>query len=508
MSSPDRPQLAHDCDVCIVGGGPTGLSLAQALITRGRTVVVLESGDRMASGSARDLSIATSSGDPFRDLRESRPRALGGAATIWTTIRHGAVGAKYTPLGAIDFEQRDITDGSGWPITRAELDPWYVEAATLCELTRYDPQQARTDAVESPLLPFATDGLISFDYNWGSADPFVRGIPDQLFHSPHAQVICGATVTRLVTAPHGERVTAVEWRSLTGSHGMVRASHFVLAVGAMENARLLLVLARNNGQSSSPWLGRGFMEHPIDRSLSLVSRHPALSPDPGFYAYAGTGSRAHLVGGIGLSDSLMRDQQLRNAAVRLFSVRYSRLDHQLRRLRHRFGRTPATTYRILLDLEQAPHPDNRVTLSPDVDPFGIPRAHLHWQWREADESFRQRLLVTIQREFSRANAGEISIAPGQPIDPDTHHHAGTTRMHPLASEGVVDRHLRVHGSENLFVCGASVFPTCGVANPTLTIVALALRLANYLTTGTSDSSGGPITRAQSRSIPPETPPNR
>ncbi len=94
------------------------------------------------------------------------------------------------------------------------------------------------------------------------------------------------------------------------------------------------------------------------------------------------------------------------------------------------------------------------------------------------------------RELEASGAGRVEVAPPLAPDPDAHHHAGTTRMHPDPELGVVDADLRVHGMDNLFVTGASVFPTAGVANPTLTIVALTLRLAGHLRTPPAPPSAG------------------
>jgi choline dehydrogenase-like flavoprotein len=135
---------------------------------------------------------------------------------------------------------------------------------------------------------------------------------------------------------------------------------------------------------------------------------------------------------------------------------------------------------VLLDLEQAPHPENRVLLSDRRDSLGQPRAVLHWRWRGEDEAHRNNIRVTFARELERAGVGRLHVAAESPLNPAAHHHAGTTRMHPDPGQGVVDEHLRVHRVENLFVTGSSVFPTAGVANPTLTAIALTLRLADQL----------------------------
>jgi choline dehydrogenase-like flavoprotein len=137
-------------------------------------------------------------------------------------------------------------------------------------------------------------------------------------------------------------------------------------------------------------------------------------------------------------------------------------------------------FELLLNLEQAPDPDNRVVLDTDCDRFGLPRPVLHWRWRARDQANLVRLRALVADELERHGLGRVEVdADGIP-DPNAHHHMGTTRMHQDPRQGVVDAHGRVHGLSNLYVAGSSLFPTGGFANPTLTIVALALRLADHL----------------------------
>jgi choline dehydrogenase-like flavoprotein len=137
-------------------------------------------------------------------------------------------------------------------------------------------------------------------------------------------------------------------------------------------------------------------------------------------------------------------------------------------------------YQLLMDLEQAPHPDNCIALSDRRDRFGLPQAEVRWHWREEDSASLDRLRIVVARELERVGAGRVRIAASTALNPNAHHHAGTTRMHPDAAQGVVDADLKVHQVENLFVTGSSVFPTAGVANPTLTAIALTVRLADHL----------------------------
>jgi choline dehydrogenase-like flavoprotein len=119
--------------------------------------------------------------------------------------------------------------------------------------------------------------------------------------------------------------------------------------------------------------------------------------------------------------------------------------------------------------------------------WGYPIARLDWRWSEIDLLGIRRVRQIFASELQTGGLGDL-VEAEKDIDPDVvgngpvtaHHHLGTTRMHDLPSHGVVDRDCRLQGSSLVYVAGGSVFPTCGGANPTLTVVALTIRLADRL----------------------------
>ena len=139
-----------------------------------------------------------------------------------------------------------------------------------------------------------------------------------------------------------------------------------------------------------------------------------------------------------------------------------------------------SAFALLINLEQGPDPDNRITLSDTRDAFGLPRATVHWRWTARDRTNLARLRALLAAELKRHGLGRVVCNADVAIDADAHHHLGTTRMDRDARNGVVDEHGRLHALSNMYVAGSSVFPTGGFANPTLTIAALALRLADHL----------------------------
>lgn len=137
--------------------------------------------------------------------------------------------------------------------------------------------------------------------------------------------------------------------------------------------------------------------------------------------------------------------------------------------------------------EQVPNPESRVTLAAERDAVGVPRPKLDWQLTMQDKEATRRACRMVGEELARLGIGRMRLDDWLLADGDDwqgldvrYHHMGTTRMSDDPKQGVVDADCRVHGIDNLYIAGSSVFPTSGYANPTLTIVAMAIRLADHL----------------------------
>jgi choline dehydrogenase-like flavoprotein len=160
----------------------------------------------------------------------------------------------------------------------------------------------------------------------------------------------------------------------------------------------------------------------------------------------------------------------------------------LRRVATRLWATdpPPRRYFFKTAMEQAPNRESRVMLGEERDRLGCARVALCWSLTSLDRRTFDRGHEILHEELRRANVGSLETAFGPADDAwppglrGARHHMGTTRMHVDPRRGVVDPQCRVHGISNLYVAGSSVFPTGGAANPTLTIVALALRLAEHV----------------------------
>jgi choline dehydrogenase-like flavoprotein len=477
---------SQSAEVCVVGAGPAGIVAALALGTAGRRVVLLESGGVRSSKRSQELNDGDHEG-PYSGLARTRHRQVGGTVNVWNVPLYGEVGAgaKYVPL-----TPRDLTE---WPISWKDLEPHYRGAQAICGL---GPLEYGADYwATAGRRPFRLEGtgLTSGVYQFGSAKQFTTVLPGRLAEIETIALVPSTTVVALDVDRARRRTRGVHAVAENGQRVEVRARTVILACGAVENARLLL-MAGLAGEGGSEWLGRGFMEHARDFSLLLIPDSPGLFAEAAFYDQH-TADGGLLIGGrLTITDDALDSLRLPNAALTLVPRRQGLRHRLVRRVLRQFGRTvgrygwsrvrsPATTFdafEIVLNFEQRPHRRNRIELGSRRDRFGNPLPRLVLAWTDEEQQTLERLRECLSEWLRTARLGRLQVTKGSRPDFNAHHHAGTTRMALDSREGVVDPQGRVFGLENLYVAGASIFPTAGYANPTLTVVATALRLAGHV----------------------------
>ena len=500
-----------EADLCIIGAGAAGITIAREFVGTSVRVCLLESGGLEFDAETQALYEGETTGVAYFDLDACRLRYFGGTTNHWD--------GWCRPLNEIDFEAQPHVPYSGWPITRIDLDPFYERAHRLLEIGPYiyDERYWQEHQIRPP--EFARD-LLQIDY-WRFSPPtrFGQAYLRDLEMSANIKVLTYANVTNVQANSTASAVEYVEVRSLTGLSGLVTAKHFVLACGGIENPRLLLlssgVEARGLGNQHS-LVGRFFMEH-LETEVATVTSdigdelHAVLdgrkATDTGVRVQPclSTGRRLQLEKGIlSCTITLQFRSRVWQRDVWAWHEGGIPMDYwnKVWRLVRDADHLPADAYgyfvqgrlppssisRISLDIvgEQAPNPDSRVTLSEDRDELGLNRARLEWRLTELERSSMAEFVKAIGREFGRLNLGRVkvedwSIDSGWPVNlHGANHHMGTTRMADDPKRGVVNRQCRVHGVYNLYVAGSSVFPTCGSGVPTMSIVALALRLADHL----------------------------
>jgi choline dehydrogenase-like flavoprotein len=507
----------HQTDVCIVGSGVAGISTARRLLALGRTVTILESGGLDYEAATAALNDGDSVGHPYYRLKDSRLRFFGGTTAIW--------GGRIAELDPIDFERREWVPHSGWPMSHAELQAYYAEAWKLFGLTR----------PETWPLPDASGPFADTQFeikHWAFDGRFNRFTFDScqdLVQHPRATVITHATVTDIVTSANRRIVTSVRAQSLAGRTLTVAARAFVLAAGGLENPRLLLAASGGGLGNDHDLVGRFFMEHPHARGghviraqswalLRAFGRRPRHDGQV-FAALIAAGAKAQAKARM-LNSSLTVAARQPAGVMQFWPMRaYQRAKHEIAPTRagralwmhtkraanwlqrnadplrpwllHRAGRLELA---LLVRAEQAPHPDSRIMLSDKKDALGLPQLKLDWRLSALDIHSVESLVDLVGAEFRRLDLGEVIkadwlSAPERAWRSDPlisahpiggYHHMGTTRMADNPRHGVTDGFGQVHGVDNLYVAGSSLFPTSGWANPTLTLAALALRTADRI----------------------------
>jgi choline dehydrogenase-like flavoprotein len=509
-----------DTDVCIVGAGAAGISLARALGGESCRVVLLESGTAWPRPKTQALCRGRNVGREYFALDGCRVRTFGGSTQRW--------GGWCRALDTDDFTARPWISESGWPFDRDELDPYYREARKLSQLV-----VTRGDIDHGPPIPrrprlAVPPELQTIMYEFSPPTRFGQAYGGDLARADNVTVYLSSNVVALDGAAHGAPVTVAVVRTLEGREWRVRSRVYVLATGGIENPRILLASRNTRPEglgNEHDLVGRYFMEHVHVRLGCFV---PARG-DANLSLYVqGRRSVRRPLGALTLTTAERRARHLYGFSAALFPPRQRAvanvLHHQAQlqppwmmhgvsiaragvlgfglRVIDKLVRTaleagsgrvflhtePQTTphatpvvYEIMGRGEQTPLRDSRVTILPERDRLGMPIVQLDWRVNPADLRNIRESLEVIGRGLAACGAGRVYL----PDDPDaawaerimgSWHHMGTTRMHPDPRHGVVNADGRMHSAPNVFVTGSSVFPTGGFANPTLTIVALALRM--------------------------------
>lgn len=472
-SLPDGSEL--DADLCIIGGGPAGLVIARELAGTGPRILLVESGGRASEDGAQRLATIRESESDLKPHDDTRWRQLGGTPHIW----HRAADhwARYVPLTPLDFEERDWVPNSGWPFTVEEIDSYLPRALATCGVHEPSYRVEDWESAEAPRLPLDPSRFETAIETFGPPEPFTERYPNELAEAPDVTLLTNATAVALEEQDGGPAVQRARLVCFGGARHAVTAKRFVLATGAIENARLLLL---SNGRQAAgignarDLVGRYLMEHAKVHAGILTAADPALMDRVALYDVR-TVRGSQIGSKLTLSAEAQRKERLLASAARLIrggGIRWSRVP----------AGEPA--FDVELQTELVPDPANRITLlEHDRDDLGLPLASLRWRWSDGERASVRRTEALLAEELARAGIGTLATPPpeAQPeLTSPSSHQMGTTRMHRDPARGVVDATGRVHGVPNLWIAGASVFPTSGYANPTLTIVALALRLADEL----------------------------
>ena len=533
-------------DVCIIGSGPAGVTAAWRLAQAGVKVTVID-GSRELDYQQHNyfkqswpdkvaLYNGTYTDDPANLFPRNEPhflilpynpppnfqhwdgsawereRVFGGTSTHW--------GGQSRPLDPITFEKR--TNFPGWPIDRADLDPFYAEAVKLMKLfgnyvgdgpdgnkvygynfsNDFWAETLKIDPKDVPELENFETEMYQFVGASPDQNPLTnyknfatRGFGafgDQPISSPQSpvDVIVNATLLDIVQDDDAGSVSSLRVASLYDAppgqqkpplkkykEFKVQAKYYVLACGAVANARQLL-LSKIGGPPDSTLVGRYFMCHPLSAVTAVYANQSDYLTEPQQWFMNARDPGARYEGWQG--------PNYETASARFIPSAEIARDKGIGRCW--FWPNGGQYY-----FEMQPNPKSRITLSDEIEPvFNQPRTEIDWRLTPLDQQTYEKSTALFEAAFNKLKfKPEYSVNFSKWEDVESQlivngHHIGTTRMGESADDGVVDRNLKVFDLDNLYVAGSSVFPTTGITNPTFTIITLSIRLGRHLANKFSD----------------------
>jgi len=516
-------------DLVIVGGGAAGIALALNFIDSPLRVILLESGGLRYERKTQALYRGRIVGLRYEPLDLCRVRMFGGS-----TDRRGWAGWCKI-FRDIDFERRDWLQLSGWPISKNDLDPYYRRALATMALPPDLDDIAASEASRTDCLRLDGRECVDDPVALSTSPHLSEAWTDTLGASQSVRVILHANAVGVDTDDTGRTVTSVRFAALDNSRFSVATRFAVIAAGGIETARLLLCCAASSRTSlgnDAGWVGRCFMDHPryawgqitgIEDPQRLLRYDPTHGVGQRQFGVPPPGAHPLFGFGISLSEEVQRRERLLGSRTWILPVARQGERAGGRELREIVlwalrGRIPSDIFlrgrkvlgdipnaaaaslshirsimgrtlqwQFLTIIEPEPNRESRVMLDESRDQFGLPRVKLDWRLTPLVErtlDMTRKLIVANLRSMGVRCAIEGGGGPraNQAFeDPRwVWHHMGTTRMSDDPRMGVVDSNCKVHGVHNLYVAGSSVFPTCSTDMPTLTLIALAHRLADEL----------------------------
>jgi choline dehydrogenase-like flavoprotein len=523
-----------ECDICVIGAGIAGLSFVVEFANKGLNVTVLESGDTEPSVSLQSLNYGENVGFPYYELDKARVRAFGGTSHSWHVKLGGdLLGVRLRALDEIDFEERVWVPYSGWPFRKKELDPYYERAHKFCQIGKYSYNVSDWKKKgDEYVFPFDNNVVETTVFQFARREVVYEYYREILSKYDNIKVYLHATAMKIRMDEQGRYVDHIYVSGLHKKNYKIRAKDYVLAGGGLEIPRLLLLstdIAKNGIGNDHNLVGRFFMEHPHLRSGYIIPNDSRLIQQLGMYRVHESHG-VHVMAKLRLAEEYIRKQKLLNFTVSVHPYSLNQRPKVLKKftgflksfLRGRitskkdfteisefFKRDPygipayyGRQFRAKFDKgyrrkihtpgllilnpmsEQAPNPDSRVILDDKRDSLGQQRIKLDWRLSEIDIKTILHAQKAIKAQLEEKGIGTLVIEMKDHTPPvDLHggwHNMGTTRMHTDPKLGVVDQDCKIYGVSNLYVAGASVFPTVGYANPVLTTVALSIRLADHI----------------------------
>ena len=499
-------ELKNPFDYTIIGAGVAGILLALKLSEKNKRVLVIESGHFEEDEKRQELNRVENTAKIVENAIDGRKRAIGGTSIAW-----GGQSLPFTPL---DFEKKEWLENTGWPIKYEDLEPFYPFANRFLGVDEWDYQGEIFQLFNYNPVSFKEDNFYQHFSKWAPEPNLKKLYYEQIKQS--VTVVYNAVLTKIDLDSEG-KAEKILIANFDKKQTYLPVKNILLATGGIETNRILLT---NNHQveggigNESGWLGKCYMDHPCIE-LGVVESPDIYKLQSTFNTHIHKKRKYSFR--LSLTELAQKKYQLTNCSAMvefrkfesdeenpyfgLVNLRNPRKLVDVKKIiknyksyfltvkalvREKFVYKHKALPRITLMLEQEPTIESYIGLSEQKDIFGIPKAKIHWVISPKTWNTVIQMTTFLKSEFERLSLGNFIPFSHVNIDnpdwanylTDVNHHIGGTRMSETPEQGVVDKNLRIWGHENIFVCSTSVFPTGSHSNPTLTLMALCVRLVS------------------------------
>lgn len=504
----DAKQLPNNSliegDICIIGAGAAGISIALEWLNTPYKVILLEGGGFEYDTNMQQLYNGTKSGQDFPSFAGSRLHYFGGTTGHWAGF--------CSPFDPIDFKKRSWIPNSGWPFSKEDLDPFYERAQKTIQLGpyNYDLEFWQKELPNMLSLPLNDKVIKNKIWQYNQAR-FGNMYKEQLVNAKNVHLYTYANATELQTNDVVTEVTKIIIKNHAGKTHSVKAKHIILACGAIQNTRLLLASnskAKAGLGNNNDLVGRYLMEH-IEVPVADIEMVKPFPTNLYSFEFGVTKASAEL----SIAPEVQEQEQILNGTSSFHlndipnfdsekALTWQGISKAEKHLKNasndwhitqenatRDNITLGKSFQMNIRMEQAPNPNSRITLGNEKDKFGVPRTHVNWDLTYLDKRSIRTIHYLIGKEMALSGLGRLKFKPhfedanDTSWPDDTHggnHHMGTTRMDSDPKKGVVNTDCKIHGISNLFVAGSACFPTAGAPNPTLTLTALSIKLSDHI----------------------------
>jgi len=462
-------------DICILGAGPAGITLALNL-SKNFNIALIEGGDFNFSDKSQNIYKGKNIGDKYFELDETRLRLFGGSSNHW--------GGMCRSLDDFEFIKKNYSKLANWSLNKKDLDLYLDKACEILEIQNNFFSKKINNKINEINFQFSKP----VNFNTKYKDEILKSKNIDLFINTNAQFL-----------KPKNKIHSVSIKNFKNEEFLINSKKFIICLGGIETSRFLLLskFKNNSFLKNNNNIGKYWMEHPhfvvgdvILKEQKDYAKKPASYEEMKYFT---------------LNDNLKLEKKILNCSIRLDKFqnnpyqrdKLKKMIHDLscvapklsKKMFDLFDKNLLCGGRIIAVSEQEPNENSKIVLDRNsVDRFNLPRVNLNWKKNRQDLKTLRVTAEEFAKDFAKNNYGRIAIQNWLYSENFTenenflagNHHMGGCRMSSNSKNGLVDNNLELHDFKNVYICGSSVFPSAGHSNPTLTIIQLSLKLASKI----------------------------